>query len=77
MLVDLDRMVIKRVVLSGYFFKIFIKMVVVCYMFFNREDVLWFKLVELRMKWGWRGYIKEFLGIYGYMKCSFDGKLKF
>lgn len=36
LLVDLDRMVIKRVVLSGYFFKIFIKMVVVRYMFFSR-----------------------------------------
>jgi hypothetical protein len=33
-------------------------------MFFNREDIEWFKPVELRTKYGRRGHIKEPLGEY-------------
>ena len=72
--VDPDRMVIKRIVLSGHPFKIFTKMAVLHYMFFSREDVLRFKPVKLRTKAA--GDIKEPLGTHGHMKCSFDGKLK-
>lgn len=72
--VDPDRMVIKRVVLSGHPFKIFTKMAVVRYMFFNRDDVLWFKPVELRTKWGRRGHIREPLGkrIFLMLLCDFS-----
>uniref|UniRef100_A0A452HW62 Pre-rRNA-processing protein TSR1 homolog n=1 Tax=Gopherus agassizii TaxID=38772 RepID=A0A452HW62_9SAUR len=62
--VDPDRIIVKQLVLSGHPFKIFSKMAVVRYMFFNRED------------WGHRGHITEPLGTHGHMKCHFDGQLK-
>jgi len=56
-------------------------------MFFNREDVLFFKPVQLVSKQGRRGWIKEPLGTHGtlshmsssnrvgYFKATFDGKM--
>ncbi|KAL4710553.1 hypothetical protein ACJJTC_008955 [Scirpophaga incertulas] len=71
-----DRLVIKRIILSGHPYKVHKKSAVIRFMFFNREDVLYFKPCKLRTKYGRIGHIKEPLGTHGHMKCVFDGQLK-
>ena len=72
---DRSRIVAKRVILTGHPYKIHKKLVTVRYMFFNAEDVNWFKALQLWTKRGRSGYIKESLGTHGYFKATFDGKI--
>ncbi|KOS19159.1 Ribosome biogenesis protein tsr1 -like protein [Escovopsis weberi] len=70
-----SRVVAKRVILTGHPFHIHKKIVTVRYMFFNREDVEWFKAMPLWTKRGRSGFIKEPLGTHGYFKANFDGRI--
>jgi pre-rRNA-processing protein TSR1 len=72
---DHSRVIAKRIVLTGHPYKIHKKLVTVRYMFFNKEDVNWFKALPLWTKRGRSGYIKESLGTHGYFKATFDGRI--
>lgn len=70
-----NRVIAKRINLTGHPYKIHKKLVTVRYMFFNAEDVAYFRALQLWTKRGRSGYIKEALGTHGYFKATFDGKI--
>jgi pre-rRNA-processing protein TSR1 len=70
-----SRVIAKRAILTGHPYHIHKKIVTIRYMFFNREDVEWFKALPLWTKRGRSGYIKEPLGTHGYFKATFDGRI--
>jgi pre-rRNA-processing protein TSR1 len=72
---DHTRIVAQRAVLTGHPVKIHKRVVTVRYMFFNPEDINYFKAITLFTKSGRTGFIKESLGTHGYFKANFDGKL--
>ena len=70
-----SRVVAKRAILTGHPYHIHKKIVTIRYMFFNREDVEWFKALPLWTRRGRSGYFKEALGTHGYFKATFDGRI--
>jgi pre-rRNA-processing protein TSR1 len=72
---DPKRVIAKRAILTGHPYKIHKKVVTVRYMFFNSEDVQWFKALQLWTRRGRSGYMKESLGTHGYFKATFDAKI--
>jgi len=70
--VDPNRIITKRVVLTGPAYKINKRSAVIRFMFHNSDDVDWFKSIELRTRRGCRGNILSHIGTHGLMKCKFD-----
>lgn len=69
---DPMKIILKKIVITGYPMRVHKKKAVVRFMFFNPEDVHYFRPVELFTKYGRRGKIKESLGTHGLMKCYFN-----
>ena len=69
------RIIAKRALLTGQPFKIHKGLVTIRYMFFNAEDVAWFKALPLWTNRAKQGAIKESLGTHGYFKAVFEGPI--
>ena len=69
---DADSLIIKRKVLTGYPTRVHKRHATVRYMFFNPEDVRWFKPAMLTTKHGLQGNIIQSVGEHGTMKCLFN-----
>ncbi|KAI3916131.1 hypothetical protein MKW98_004572 [Papaver atlanticum] len=71
--IDPDRIILKRIILTGYPLRVQKSKATVRYMFHHPKDITWFKPVELWTKCGRRGRVKEAVGTHGSMKCLFNG----
>lgn len=73
---DPDRVILKRIILTGVPFKTHKSKAVVRFMFHNPDDIRWFKPLELWTKYGMRGKIRDAIGTHGMMKCLFNGVIQ-
>jgi pre-rRNA-processing protein TSR1 len=71
--VDPDRIILKKVVLTGIPIRVRKRFAVVKHLFHDPQDVSWFKPAELVTKRGLRGHIKAAVGTHGLLKALFSG----
>ncbi|CAN6998174.1 unnamed protein product [Brassica rapa subsp. trilocularis] len=71
--IEPSRIILKKIILTGYPQRVSKMKASVRYMFHKPEDVRWFKPVEVWTKCGRRGRVKEPVGTHGAMKCIFNG----
>ncbi|PFH49766.1 hypothetical protein AMATHDRAFT_62525 [Amanita thiersii Skay4041] len=72
---DTTRIVAKKIILTGHPFKVHKKIATIRYMFFNSDDIQYFKRIQLHTKYGRVGHIRDSLGTHGYFKAHFDGPI--
>ncbi|KAH0787130.1 pre-rRNA-processing protein TSR1 [Histomonas meleagridis] len=70
--VDTNRMIIKRITLTGNPYRTMGRTARVTLMFFNKDDVLWFRNIDLETKNKRRGHIVEPIGLKGHFKAEFE-----
>ena len=70
--VDPCRMIIKRIILTGYPYRTIGRNARVTLMFFNKEDIIYFRTVGLWTKNKRRGHIVEPIGLKGHFKATFN-----
>ena len=73
---DLFKVILKRIIFTGYPSKTKKKKAVIRHMFFNPEDVLYFEKNEIYTKNGLKGKIKGSLGTHGLYKAIFNNFIK-
>eukprot|EP00428_Durinskia_dybowskii_P062940 CAMPEP_0170376684 /NCGR_PEP_ID=MMETSP0117_2-20130122/11856_1 /TAXON_ID=400756 /ORGANISM="Durinskia baltica, Strain CSIRO CS-38" /LENGTH=810 /DNA_ID=CAMNT_0010631903 /DNA_START=135 /DNA_END=2567 /DNA_ORIENTATION=- len=74
--VEPDRIMLKKIILTGFPIRVRKNFAVVRHMFHEPQDVRWFKPAELVTKWGLRGHITEPVGTHGLLKALFNGPIK-
>lgn len=73
--VDPDRIILKKVILSGLPVRVRKRFGVVKHLFYDPQDVRWFKPAELVTKHGLRGHIREPVGTHGLFKAVFSAPI--
>lgn len=72
---DLFRVLLKRIILTGYPQKVKKKRAIVKFMFFDPSDAEYFMRNEVYSREGLRGKIQETVGLHGLIKCTFNGNM--